>query len=122
MIASVPLVIHLFRSQKRLTLVIFLEGLALLAWLIIGLVCFTQFVEFQSPHFGNDIRTLTLVEAVYLFAQILTTVGYGDITPAHAGGQALIACFVLVAIILIAEMISELSTIVTERAEKHFAG
>lgn len=119
MIASVPVVIHYFRNHQQLTLVIFLEGLAVLVWLITGLVCFTQLIEFQSPHFGSDLRTLTLVEAVYLFAQILTTVGYGDITPAHAGGQAIVAAFVFVTIILIAEMISELSLIILERAEKH---
>lgn len=121
LIASVPGVLHLCRVNAKFSWVLLFEGFALLGWLVCGLLCFTQLVEFQSPHFGSDIRTLTLVEAVYLFAQILTTVGYGDITPAHAGGQAIVACFVLVAIILIAELISELSTIVLERAEKHVA-
>lgn len=119
MIASVPVVLHFMRINSQFSLVLLFEGIALFAWLVVGLVCFTQFVYFQSSHFGNDLRTLTLVEAVYLFAQILTTVGYGDITPAHPGGQAVVACFVFVAIILIAELISELSTIVMERAHKH---
>lgn len=121
MIASVPVILHFFRGDIKFTFIIVLEGLSLLLWLSVGLVCFTQVVEFQSPHFGNDSRTLTLVEAVYLFAQILTTVGYGDITPAHVGGQVIVGCFVLVTIILIAELISELSSIVSERAEKHVA-
>eukprot|EP00746_Dinoflagellata_sp_MGD_P011712 gnl/MRDRNA2_/MRDRNA2_124695_c0_seq1.p1 gnl/MRDRNA2_/MRDRNA2_124695_c0~~gnl/MRDRNA2_/MRDRNA2_124695_c0_seq1.p1 ORF type:complete len:473 (-),score=61.52 gnl/MRDRNA2_/MRDRNA2_124695_c0_seq1:86-1504(-) len=119
MIASVPVVLHFMRVKSTFSLVLLLEGVALFIWLVVGLVCFTQFVMFQSPHFGDDFRTLTLVEAVYLFAQILTTVGYGDITPAYAGGQFVVACFVFVAIILIAELISELSTIVMERAHKH---
>ena len=68
------------------------------------------FWHFNFARVGST-RTLTLVEAVYLFAQILTTVGYGDITPAHVGGQVIVGCIVFVAIILIAELISELSTI-----------
>jgi len=121
MIASVPFVLHFLRINAKFSWVIVFEGVALFIWLSCGLIFFTQLVEFQSPHFGSDFRTLTLVEAVYLFAQILTTVGYGDITPAHAGGQAIVACFVFATIILIAELISELSTIVLERAEKHVA-
>merc|ERR1719443_2846230 len=94
------------------------EGIVLLAWLIGGLYLFTNFVEFQSVHFGGTVRTLTLVEAVYLFAQIITTVGYGDITPKYFSGQLVVGTIVFCSILLIAAMVSELSAMIMERAEK----
>lgn len=118
MIASMPVLLHFMRDKATVSLLLALEGISIVVWLCFGLICFTQLVKFQSPHFGGDVRSLTLVEAVYLFSQILTTVGYGDITPANASGQACVGIFVIISIILIAELMSELFTIVCERAEK----
>lgn len=123
LIASIPCILHLYDEgaswcPSKISLA---QGFALFVWLITGLVCFTQFCKFQSPHFGGIQRTLTLVEAVYLFAQILTTVGYGDITPSETSGQLFIGLFVFCAISLIAGMFSEMSTILYERAERRMA-
>jgi voltage-gated potassium channel Kch len=97
------------------------EGLCLVVWLITGLFMFTHVFYFSSPHFGDAQRTLTLVEAVYLFAQIITTVGYGDIIPAFLGGQIFVGFFVFCAIMLIAGMVSEISAMIIERAEDRIA-
>merc|ERR1719161_1403800 len=100
-------------------MIVIIEGVCLVAWLVLGLVMFTQVFYFNSPHFAGAARTLTLVEAVYLFAQIITTVGYGDVIPAYLTGQLFIGCFVFCAILLIAAMVSELSALIVERAEKN---
>merc|ERR1719160_1341403 len=91
----------------------------LFSWLILGLYLFCNVMLFQSPHFGDEIRPLTLIEAVYLFSQIFTTVGYGDITPAHVRGQVTVGIFVFVAIMLIADMVSQLSAILVQKAEEN---
>jgi voltage-gated potassium channel Kch len=120
MIAQIPISLHLFEHglSKRPPLVSIVEGLMLFAWLILGLYLFTQVMLFQSPHFGDEKRPLTLIEAVYLFSQIFTTVGYGDITPAYTRGQVTVGFFVFLAIMLIADMVSQLSAILVQRAEE----
>jgi len=75
-------------------------------------------ILFQSPHFGDVKRPLTLIEAVYLFSQIFTTVGYGDITPAYTRGQVTVGVSVFLAIMLIADMVSQLSAILVQRAQE----
>lgn len=113
MIASIPFTLHMFGGGgSRPPIVAIIEGACLLVWLIGGLILFTQVLLFQSPHFGDEIRPLNLVEAVYLFAQIITTVGYGDITPAKTRGQVFVGFFVFIAIILIGGMVSEIANII----------
>jgi voltage-gated potassium channel Kch len=83
-----------------------LESVFLYTWLLGGLYLFTNVVIFQSPHFEHP-RTLCLEESVYLYAQILTTVGYGDITPARPRGQLCVGLFVFTAVLLIASMVQD---------------
>merc|ERR550537_1580352 len=110
MIASIPFILHLFgRGASKPVMVAIIEGVVLMIWLIGGLLLFTHVVLFQSPHFGDQLRPLTLVEAFYLFAQIITTVGYGDITPAYTRGQVFVGIFVFFSLVLIAGMVSELA-------------
>eukprot|EP00746_Dinoflagellata_sp_MGD_P005437 gnl/MRDRNA2_/MRDRNA2_110511_c0_seq1.p1 gnl/MRDRNA2_/MRDRNA2_110511_c0~~gnl/MRDRNA2_/MRDRNA2_110511_c0_seq1.p1 ORF type:complete len:416 (+),score=88.49 gnl/MRDRNA2_/MRDRNA2_110511_c0_seq1:84-1331(+) len=120
MIAQIPFTLHAFEHgfTKMPPLISIIEGVLLFAWLILGLYLFTQVMIFQSPHFGDTKRPLTLIEAVYLFAQIFTTVGYGDITPAYTRGQVTVGFFVFLAIMLIADMVSQLSAILVARAEE----
>lgn len=120
LIAQIPITLHLFEHgiDKRPGMVNVLEGTGLAIWLIAGLYLFTQVMLFQSPHFGDEVRSLTLIEAVYLFSQIFTTVGYGDITPAYVRGQVTVGCFVFIAIIIIADMVSQLSAILVQKAEE----
>lgn len=119
LIAQIPFSLHFFENgfSKAPPLVSIMEGLGLFAWLTFSLFLFTQVIKFQSPHFGDEHRPLTLIEAVYLFSQIFTTVGYGDITPAYVRGQVTVGFSVFIAIMLIADMVSQLSAILVARAE-----
>lgn len=111
---SAPLVHSYALGQDAFTKVHMIEALFLYTWLSTGIVVFTQHIEFQSPHF-SEVRTLSIEEAVYLVAQIVTTVGYGDITPAHPYGQVFVGFFVFFAIMLAGQMISELTQLYEER-------
>ncbi|CAK0911880.1 unnamed protein product [Prorocentrum cordatum] len=84
-----------------------LESAFLYTWLLGGLYMFTNVLIFQSPHFQHP-RPLCLEESVYLFAQILTTVGYGDITPARPRGQLCVGIFVFTAVLLISSMVQDM--------------
>jgi len=118
MIASIPLLMH-WGGDGRMTTTTWVEAAVLFVWLCGGLYLFTHVLLFQSPHFGGKIRSLTLVEAVYLFSQIITTVGYGDITPAKPRGQVFVGIFVFFSIVLIAGMVSVLSDMIMARAASH---
>jgi len=111
---SAPLVHSYALGTNAFTKVHIVESIFLYAWLSTGIVVFTQYIEFQSPHF-SEVRTLSIEEAVYLVAQIVTTVGYGDITPAHPYGQVFVGFFVFLAIMLAGQMISELTQLYEAR-------
>lgn len=86
------------------------QCVALLVWLTSGLFMFCYVVKFESSHWKSE-RSLNLVESVYLIAQIITTVGYGDITPAYRRGQVVIGIFVLFGLIMIANVASQMGSI-----------
>lgn len=116
LIGSMPVVLayadeHPLASMTKTAMV---ESAILYVWLVGGLFLFTNVLYFQSPHFGGKIRSLTLIEAVYLFSQIITTVGYGDITPAKARGQVFVGIFVVISFVLIAGMAAQLADIITQ--------
>ena len=71
----------------------------LAAWLLIGLVTFTLGTNFVVL---GETRKLSLLEAFYVCAEILTTVGYGDITPSSYSAQAFCAVYTVVGCSLIA--------------------
>merc|ERR1719401_1365590 len=73
-----------------------------------GFWLFTNVIYFQSPHFDR-IRPLTIVECIYMMAQVITTVGYGDVTPAKPRGQVFVGLYVLGALFVIAMIISDLT-------------
>jgi len=114
LIAAVPIILAYF--EVKVTKVHMLQTLALFVWLGGGLYLFTNVLKFSSGHFKMD-RSLTLVETIYLMSQIITTVGYGDITPTFPRGQVFIGLYVLVAIFLIADMVSSVATIIIEKAQ-----
>jgi len=93
MVASMPLIVLVLEggSVTRTQIVTFT-----VMWLVLagGVVLFHKVLLFQSSHFLHQ-RSLTLVECVYLMSQILTTVGYGDITPSTQRSQAVVAVYVI---------------------------
>merc|ERR1719241_2864 len=72
-----------------------------------GLYLFTNIILFKSGHF-EEVRSLTTVECIYFMSQIITTVGYGDITPAKPRGQVFVALYVLGALFVIAMLVSQI--------------
>lgn len=110
MVASLPLIIiklegkGIERAQMSLFIVMWTTFFG-------GIWMFTSFVLFQSVHF-NRIRSLTVIEAVYFMSQILTTVGYGDITPAKPMGQVIVGVYCLFSFFVIATVLTSCSDLI----------
>mmetsp|Transcript_52198 Transcript_52198/g.151968 ORF Transcript_52198/g.151968 Transcript_52198/m.151968 type:complete len:401 (-) Transcript_52198:63-1265(-) len=119
MLASTPLLLAAL-ADRKLTRAHMLESVALIAWLGSVLFLFTNILKFQSSHW-TGYRPLTLVEAVYLMSQIVTTVGYGDITPAFPRGQVWVAFNVILGLCLYGSIVMEVVEIVLERVRKAMA-
>eukprot|EP00429_Kryptoperidinium_foliaceum_P023363 CAMPEP_0176144520 /NCGR_PEP_ID=MMETSP0120_2-20121206/73584_1 /TAXON_ID=160619 /ORGANISM="Kryptoperidinium foliaceum, Strain CCMP 1326" /LENGTH=419 /DNA_ID=CAMNT_0017480901 /DNA_START=16 /DNA_END=1275 /DNA_ORIENTATION=- len=113
MLASTPFLLASL-AEQQLTRAHMLESVFLTAWLGAVIYLFTHVVKFQSIHW-DGYRPLTLVESVYLISQILTTVGYGDITPAFPRGQVWVAFNVIVALCLYGSIICEVVQILRDR-------
>jgi len=122
LIASTPFIMVALDNQppSRLHIV---QSIVLFIWLGGAIYLFTNVIWFNSYHFSGE-RRLTLVETIYLLSQIVTTVGYGDITPSRPRGQVVIGICVLLSLLLISHIVSHVAAIVTERTEefsKHIA-
>lgn len=115
-IASSPLLLAGL-AEEHLTRTHLIESVALMVWLGGTLYLFCNVLKFQSSHWTGT-RPLLLSEAVYLMAQILTTVGYGDITPAYSGGQVWVGVNVVVGLCLYGSMLMEVIGIVQARVAK----
>merc|ERR1719215_329949 len=107
LISSAPLALAaLTKREEPLTKAHMLESLALVAWLWSFVFLLTNILKFQSAHWTGT-RPLTPPEAVYLISQILTTVGYGDITPAYPRGQVWVGINVIIALCLYCSIVME---------------
>merc|ERR1719217_1954809 len=84
-----------------------MQAAVLLLWLAVGVYCCISVVHFNSFAFENA-RHLTIIETVYFLAQVITTVGYGDIVPAFAGGQMFVGVYVFITILIVADSVTEL--------------
>jgi len=118
-LASAPILLAAV-AEEKLTRTHMLECCALVAWLGGVLYLFTSVLKFQSVHW-TGYRPLTIVEATYLLSQILTTVGYGDITPAFPRGQVWVGFNVIVGLMLYGSIVMEVVGIVYGRVEKYLA-
>jgi len=114
LIASVPGILVALLGGGNLTKAHKVESGCLLVWLCGALYLFTNVLKFNSSHW-TGVRPLTLVEAVYLLSQILTTVGYGDITPAYPRGQVWVAINVILALCLYGSLIMEVASLIGDR-------
>jgi len=83
-----------------------------------GLFLFTNIILFQSVHF-KSIRPLTIIECIYFMTQVITTVGYGDITPAKTRGQVFVGLYVLGALTVIAMLISDITNHIVQMAQAY---
>merc|ERR1719198_2326170 len=117
MLAGVPLLVKYLDGRPATTTQILVGGIM---WLAIfgGYYLFTNIIIFQSGHFSPP-RTLTIVECTYLMAQVITTVGYGDITPAYPRGQVFVGLYVTLSFFVIALLMSEMGSVVMEKVNKY---
>mmetsp|Transcript_62300 Transcript_62300/g.133980 ORF Transcript_62300/g.133980 Transcript_62300/m.133980 type:complete len:430 (+) Transcript_62300:75-1364(+) len=98
-------------SGNEMTLVQLVQAIMLAFWALSAVILWTNVVYFNSDRYEGS-RHLTLIESVYLLSQIITTVGYGDFTPAFAGGQLLIAFHVMLSLLIVSVLLSEVVSIV----------
>jgi hypothetical protein len=117
MLAALPFIIPVV-SQKPVTKTQAIVGAVMLVVLFGGFYLFTNIILFQSVHF-KTIRPLTMVECIYFMAQVITTVGYGDVTPAKIRGQVFVGLYVLGALFVIAMLISDLTEHMVQKAKEY---
>jgi len=117
MLASLPFIIPIV-DQKPVTKTQVVVGSTMLVVLFGGFYLFTNIILFQSVHF-KTIRPLTIVECIYLMSQLITTVGYGDITPAKIRGQVFVGLYVLGALFVIAMVVSDMTKHVVKMAQDY---
>mmetsp|Transcript_59836 Transcript_59836/g.104648 ORF Transcript_59836/g.104648 Transcript_59836/m.104648 type:complete len:483 (-) Transcript_59836:244-1692(-) len=85
-----------------------------LIWFVVGMVGFSEFFEFTEER-----RHLTMVESLYLCAQILTTVGYGDFTPSTAPGKAFMVVYSFAGVSIVATLLQEIVFLTMEASAHH---
>jgi len=107
MLGSLPFVMP-FVDKKGASKTQIGLGVAMLSVLLGGIYLFTNIILFQSVHF-KEVRPLTLVECIYFMAQVITTVGYGDIVPAKPRGQVFVGLYVLGALTVITMLVSDVT-------------
>merc|ERR1719352_1658029 len=106
MLGSIPFILPIIDNQKVTKTQMILGG-SMCVVIFGGFYLFTNIILFQSVHF-KSIRSLTPVECIYFMSQIITTVGYGDITPAKMRGQIFVALYVIGALFVIAMLVSQI--------------
>lgn len=118
LLGSAPIIIYKMDDERAVTRTgLILSGLMWSA-LFGGLYLFTHVIVFSSPHFDR-VRSLTIVECIYFMTQVITTVGYGDITPAMPRGQVFVGMYVILSFFVIALLVSELQKVVMQRVDHY---
>jgi len=117
MLASLPFLMPIMDGHS-VTKSQYIVGAMMLVILFGGFYLFTNIILFQSGHFER-VRSLTNVECIYFMAQVITTVGYGDMVPAKIRGQVFVAIYVLGALFIIAMLISDITAHVVVMAKKY---
>mmetsp|Transcript_165189 Transcript_165189/g.530151 ORF Transcript_165189/g.530151 Transcript_165189/m.530151 type:complete len:426 (-) Transcript_165189:108-1385(-) len=117
LVGSVPLLLAKLIGGDGLTKAHKIESACLVIWLVSAIFGFCNILQFNSLHWTGP-RSLTIVEAVYLLSQILTTVGYGDITPAFPKSQVWVAVNVILALCLYGSIIMECTSRFAESLAK----
>mmetsp|Transcript_6452 Transcript_6452/g.10959 ORF Transcript_6452/g.10959 Transcript_6452/m.10959 type:complete len:445 (-) Transcript_6452:251-1585(-) len=87
----------------------------LLLWIIGGISVFTGFM-----FFNDEKRHLTLIESLYLNVQILTTIGYGDLTPNTNYGLLFMAVYVFLGCSIVATLVGEAVSMYLDWQERYF--
>lgn len=67
---------------------------------------------------GKEAHSYTVTETLYLMAQVITTVGYGDLVPAQFGGRMFTACYIVLGTLPIASVVSAVSDYSLSRSDE----
>lgn len=117
MLCSIPFILPMV-DRRPVTKTQMIVGGLMLVVLLGGFWLFTNIILFQSVHF-KKIRPLTVVECIYFMSQVITTVGYGDVTPAKIRGQVFVGLYVIGAMFIIAMVISDLTNHLVSMAKEY---
>lgn len=88
--------------------------MVIVLWFTVGLTAFTG----EVLPIKNRKEGLEIIETVYLCVQILTTVGYGDLTPSSPAGRLFVCVYALSALVMVAALISELADYLVKTASR----
>lgn len=72
-------------------------------WVAVGLYMY------MSRPWGEDKHSYDVIESLYVMVQIVTTVGYGDLTPVQPGGYLFTACYVLTAVVVVSSVVGAIT-------------
>jgi hypothetical protein len=118
-LGSVPLLIYsMDTGTDKITCTAFTLSIAMWVALFGGFLLFTNIILFTSAHF-DEVRPLTVIECAYFMTQVITTVGYGDITPAKTRGKIFVGVYVVLAFFVIALLVSQLQAVVVSRVNDY---
>lgn len=110
--ASAPLIAFLGRPKLMISLPDKIQGGIYLIWVAWGFLSPCLYLEFESKHWEGR-RTLDIVESVYFVAQVLTTVGYGDITPAHRRARIFVSIHAMFALAIVVDVLKQTVTVIS---------
>mmetsp|Transcript_99954 Transcript_99954/g.320595 ORF Transcript_99954/g.320595 Transcript_99954/m.320595 type:complete len:439 (+) Transcript_99954:58-1374(+) len=100
-----------FFSKERL-MIIAVTGV----WLAAGLAMFTSGEVVRD----KEGRSLSIVQALYLISQIVTTTGYGDITPKSDLGMLCSTVYILFSALMFSGIIMEVTDAVVDHQQSQF--
>eukprot|EP00929_Paragymnodinium_shiwhaense_P005429 TRINITY_DN10736_c0_g1_i2.p1 TRINITY_DN10736_c0_g1~~TRINITY_DN10736_c0_g1_i2.p1 ORF type:complete len:592 (-),score=104.42 TRINITY_DN10736_c0_g1_i2:227-2002(-) len=114
-VASLPVVV-IYLDASSVAAWQYTQAVVLFVWVGIGLYVCEYCLLFDVVG-EEDPRVLSSVETVYFLAQLITTVGFGDIAPATGHGKAVVAIYVMVSVLFVARVVGEEATAVWERLD-----
>ena len=79
-----------------------------LGWFVITVILFTSLLYFFGPSFGG-------IDDLYFVIVTLTTVGYGDVTPATHNQKVLAMILILIGMALVSTITAVISSFLTDR-------
>jgi len=83
-------------------------------WVVVGLVAFQSGQVVEGPDGGG----LTVVQSIYLMAQIITTTGYGDLTPSTDRARMFAAGYILFSTLVCSAFIMEVIERIVDSQQK----
>ncbi len=79
-----------------------------LGWFVVTVILFTSLLYFFGPSFGG-------IDDLYFVIVTLTTVGYGDVTPATHNQKVLAMILILIGMALVSTITAVISSFLTDR-------